>query len=383
VYTTEPTAAAPPGPSQVGTVISKFKRLASRLIVPTTTKCAGLRVAFDIEGNGLLHDATKIHCIAVANLDSDQVDKYGPDQMAAALDHLSRAAYLVAHNANAFDVPVLRRLCNWRPQSDCKVVDTLIAGRLILPNLEDLDDKAAAMGDPKLGKLRGRYSIEAWGARLHIPKVGIDISDWSKWTAEIQERCVADTLICKALWQFLQPDGYSQHALNLEYRVAAICEQITAAGVPFDVNVADQLRQQWAARRAKTGDRLRQQFPGVNLNSRKQLGALLEAKGWAPSQRTEKTRQPKIDDETLESIPALYPEFAGLAEYTILGRRIAQLSAGREAWTAHVDAEGRIHGGLIHIGTPQASGTEHRPSAQSKARQAVCDRMPVIIPNRQ
>jgi DNA polymerase I-like protein with 3'-5' exonuclease and polymerase domains len=330
--------------------------------VPAAAKGAGPRIAFDIEADGLLHDATKVHCIVVADLDSDQIDQYGPDQIAAGLDHLARAAYLVGHNVNAFDIPLLRRLYNWQPRSDCKIVDTLIASRVILPAIEDLDDKAAAMGDPKLDGLRGRYSIEAWGARLGIPKVGADIADWSACTPEMQARCVADTLICKELWRFLQVDGYSQKAMALEYRAAAVCEQITAAGVPFDVKAAKQRCRQWEARRAKIGERLQRDFPGVNVNSRKQLGALLESKGWVPAERTAKTRQPKIDDETLETLPALYPEFAGLSEFMILGRRIAQVSTGKEAWCKHVDSDDRIHGAVIHIGTPHSRAKHLTPN---------------------
>ena len=341
--------------------VSKFRRLASRFIVPAA-KGAGPRAAFDVEGNGLLHDATELHCAVITDLDSDRIDEYGPSQIREALAHLSRMVYLAAHNANGFDVPVLERLFNWRPQPGCVIVDTLIASRVILPAIEDLDDKAAAMGDPKLGGLRGRYSIEAWGARLGIPKVGADITDWSKWTPEMQARCVADTLICKELWRFLQVDGYSRKAMALEYRTAAICEQITAAGVPFDVKAAEQRCRQWEARRAKIGERLQRDFPGVNVNSRKQLGALLETKGWVPTERTEKTKQAKIDDETLESLPALFPEFAGLSEYMILGRRIAQVSTGKEAWCKHVDSDGRIHGAIIHIGTPHSRAKHLTPN---------------------
>jgi hypothetical protein len=81
--------------------------------------------------------------------------------------------------------------------------------------------------------LRGRYSIEAFGERLGIPKTGTDIEDWSQWTPEMQERCVGDVAICKALWRFLKPDGYSQDALALEHRVAPICDEITTTGVPL------------------------------------------------------------------------------------------------------------------------------------------------------
>jgi DNA polymerase I-like protein with 3'-5' exonuclease and polymerase domains len=339
---------------------SRFRRIASRFIVPTTTKVSG--AVFDVETDGFLHDATKVHCVVIVDLGSDKIAEYSPKQITKALAHLSRLDYLVAHNGSGFDIPVLRRLHNWQPGANCRIADTLVASRLILPNLEDIDDQAAAMGDPKLGRLRGRYSIEAWGARLQIPKVGADIEDFSKWTPELQARCVADTLICKALWQFLQPDGYSQKAMELEYRAAEVCAQITAAGVPFDVNAAEQQYQQWSARHAEIGDRLNQQFPGVNLNSRKQLGELLEAKGWVPAQRTEKTNQPKIDDETLEGLPALYPEFAGLSEFMILGRRIAQLRTGKQAWCHHVDKNGRIHGGLLHIGTPHSRASHLTPN---------------------
>jgi DNA polymerase I-like protein with 3'-5' exonuclease and polymerase domains len=355
------TTASPGSPPRASTGISKFERIACRFIVPATTKFTGPRAAFDIEANGL-HDATKVHCIVIADLDGDRIDQYGPDQIPAALEHLFRAAYLAGHNICGFDLPLLRRLYDWQPRPSSTIVDTMVAARLILPNLDDLDDKATGMGNPKMGKLRGRYSIEAWGMRLHIPKVGTDITDWSKWTPEMQERCVADVAICKALWQFLQSDGYSAEALALEHRVARICERISADGVPFNLNAAEQLRGQWTARRAELDVQLSQQFPGNNLNSRKQIGALLEARGWVPEKRTPKTNQPQIDDELLETIPTIYPEFAGLAEYNILGRRLAALTKGASAWCKHIGADGRIHGGLVHIGTPHSRAKHLTPN---------------------
>ena len=159
------------------------------------------------------------------------------------------------------------------------------------------------MGAHALGKLRGRYSIEAWGARLGMPKIGTEIEDWSRWTPDMQERCIGDVAICKTLWHFLRPDGYSQQAMELEHRAAVICDEITTAGVPFDDVAAAKLHQQWTERRAELAAQLQQQFPGTKLNSRKQIGALLEARGWVPEQRTEKTKQPKIDAELLETIP--------------------------------------------------------------------------------
>ena len=342
--------------------MSKFIRIAAPFIVPADIKSHGLRLVFDIEANGLLDTASKAHCVAVADLESDQIDEYGPQEIPAALKHLARADYLTGHNICGYDLPLLHRLYNWTPKAGCTVLDTLVASRLILPHVGDLDDQAAAMGDPPLGKLRGRDKLEAWGIRLCIPKVGADISDYSKWTPDLQARCVGDVVITRTLWRFLRPDGYSRQALELEHRVAAICNRITRDGVPFDKVATEQLYEQWKTRRAKLEAQLQQQFPGTNLNSRRQIGALLEARGWKPEKRTEKTGQPRISDELLETIPALYPEFAGLAEHFILSRRLGQLASGDQAWRNHVGPDGHIHGSLVHIGTPHSRAKHLNPN---------------------
>jgi DNA polymerase I-like protein with 3'-5' exonuclease and polymerase domains len=342
---------------------SVFRRLAGRYIVPGNTAVnSGSRATFDLEANGLLDTASKLHCISIADLDSDQVDQYRPEQIGAGLEHLSRLDYLVGHNILNYDLRLLRQLYDWTPKAGCAVVDTLVASRLILSNLTDLDDQAAAMGGPVLKKLRGSHSIEAWGLRLGMPKTGTDITDWSTWTPEMQARCVGDAVLCKKLYQFLKPDGYNRQALELEHRVAPICDEITATGVPFNIAAAEQLKQKWEVRCAELEAQLLQQFPGTNLNSRAQIGALLEARGWIPEKRTEKTGQPMINDELLETLPELYPEFTGLAEYLILSRRLAQLANGKEAWLKHISADGRIHGGLIRIGTPHFRAKHLNPN---------------------
>jgi DNA polymerase I len=353
--------AAAPGSAQASAFASVFKRIAGKFIMsPTAAERIGPRVAFDIEADSL--SPTVVHCLVIRDLDTDQVNQYGPEQISAGLEQLSRATYIVGHNACNYDLPVLERLHNWKPASDVAIVDTMIAGRLILPAIADIDDKVAGITKVKLGKLRGRYSLEAFGARLGLAKVGTDITDWSKWTPEMQERCVVDTAITAATWRFLQPDGYPSEALALEHRVAQICIEINRAGVPFDRNAAEQLRQEWTARQAEIGARLQQQFPGLNPRSTKQLGALLEAKGWVPEERTEKTGRPRITDEVLETIPLMFPELDGVAEYLVLGRRIAALSTGDEAWCSHIAADGRIHGGLIHLGTPHSRATHLEPN---------------------
>jgi hypothetical protein len=132
--------------------------------------------------------------------------------------------------------------------------------------------------------------------------------------------------------------------------------------VPFDVAAATQLLRQWEHKWAERKATLQEQSPGTNLNSRAQIGALLEAGGWVPKKRTPKTNQPVIDDDVLETISELYPEFAGIAELDLLRRRIAQLATGNQALLKHVGADGNIHGGLIHIGTPHSRAKHLTPN---------------------
>ena len=343
--------------------MSKFKWLARTFITAAPAgEPTGLRLAFDIETNGLLNSVSKVHCVAIVDLDTGEAAAYGPDQIPTALAHLGRAVYLTGHNVCGFDLEVLRRLYGWTPPTGVKVVDTLIVSRLIFSDISALDDQAGAMGDPPLGVLRGRHSLEAWGQRLGIPKVGADIVDWSTFTPAMRERCEGDTVLTRALWQFLQPGGYSQTALELEYRVAGVVDQIVADGVPFARASAERLATQWQARRDALENELARQFSGVNFSSREQLGKLLESRGWVPEHRTEKTNAAKIDDDTLESISEAYPEFSGLAEHYILGRRLGQLVNGPRSWCENVGDDNRIHGGIIPIGTPHFRAAHAGPN---------------------
>ena len=147
-----------------------FTNLAKPCIVPAPGKSSGLRLVFDIETDNLLATATKVHCIVIADLDSEQIDEYGPEQIASALAHLKRADYLTGHNICGYDLPLLYRLYDWTPASGCTVLDTLVASRLILPHLSDLDTKVKAITGASLGELHGRHKLEAWGARTRYRK---------------------------------------------------------------------------------------------------------------------------------------------------------------------------------------------------------------------
>jgi hypothetical protein len=177
-----------------------------------------------------------------------------------------------------------------------------------------------------------------------VSKTGSEITDWSAWSPAIQQRCGDDVVLNRELWRFLQPNGYSKRALRLERRAAIVCRCIEADGAPFDCEAAERLQNEWTERRVALEAQLRVQLPELKKpTSRVQIGKLREKRGWIAERRTEKTQQPAIDDELLEALPALYPEFAGIAEHDLLRRRIAQLSKGKQAWLKHVKDDGRIH----------------------------------------
>src|SRR5262245_39465624 len=342
-----------------------FAHIAKPFIIPPTDEhLEELRLVFDAEGDGLLETITKFHCLVISAVDNDRVYEHGPGQIAEALEHLSRADMLIGHNIQGFDLPALLKLYDWAPRPECRIIDTLIGGRVILPNLDDLDGEVIGRTkDKAFNKIWGAHSLQAWGARLGLAKVGAELENWAEWTPEIQARCVRDVDINKKYYQFLKPDGYPQDVLELEHVVAAICERISADGAPFDITAAEPLRVDWEARRAALAAPLRAQFPTVkNIGSRQQLGVLLESRGWVPTKRTPKTQKPVIDDELLEALPAIFPEFIGLAEYFVLSRRLGQLATGKEAWVKHVQPNGHIHGGLVPVGTPHSRAAHMRPN---------------------
>jgi hypothetical protein len=239
-----------------------FARLAQPFICSATTQANGLRLIFDLEADGLLETIRRIHCIVIEEADSDRRYEYGPDHITEALTHLARADELIGHNIQSYDLPVLRKLHGWDPRPGCRITDTLIAGRLILPNLASLDGEVTQRAkSAAFSKIRGRYSLEAWGIRLGVGKVGADLAVWAEWMPEIQARCAGDVVINKRLWQFLRIDGYSRAALDLEYAAAAVCGRITTDGAPFDITGAARLHQEWSAKRAAFEARLRTPIP--------------------------------------------------------------------------------------------------------------------------
>ena len=176
---------------------ANFLRLASRYVVPAIGRPEGPRLVFDIETDGLLEAATRIHCIVVADLDSNRVDEFGPDQIDAGLARLSEATYLTGHNIVGFDLAVLHRLHGWAPAPTVTVVDTLITGRLVLANIARPGRPGRRNGGSEARQAARPPQPQSMGRSGSESPKSAPISRLAEWTPELQERCVGDTRLTK------------------------------------------------------------------------------------------------------------------------------------------------------------------------------------------
>ena len=172
---------------------------------------------FDLETNGLINDATCIHCASLYWEEGDYTESYNDEKYAAspkelpmgthsittALGWLEVADVLVGHNIIGFDIPVIKNLYPWFDPSGI-VMDTLLLSRLYHPNLLDID-KAHAWKHMPL-QLYGRHSLEAYGYRLGEYKGNFSKNtDWSEWSQEMQDYCIQDVTVTKKLWKHFRP----------------------------------------------------------------------------------------------------------------------------------------------------------------------------------
>jgi len=329
----------------------------------------------DIETDNLYDDVTVVHCVVIHDICRNKTFTYGPDSVAAALEHLATADVLIGHNVIFYDIPVLQKL----HLIDCKarIIDTLICTRLIWPK-EVLDGLDSEQYPQVPSKLRGSASLKAWGYRLSDNK--IEFKNFKEYSEEMAEYCRQDVAITHKLFQKIQQENYAQSALQLEHDFALAINQQIRAGFPFDVDAALDLVDDLRAKQVEFEAQLKEIFPPIkhetvfipkvnnknrgyikgepftkvhfeefNPGSRQQIVDRLQTKyGWVPEKTTEKGN-PVLDDDILGALP--YPEAQPLAEYMLVKKRLGQISEGNNAWLKLVNNNtGCMHGDLITNG---------------------------------
>ena len=174
-------------------------------------------IVFDLESNGLLKQASRIHCISLHWCDGDMTEVFNDEKYAdnakelpmgngsitTAISHLEVADTVVGHNIIGYDLPLIKKLYPYFTYPPV-IVDTLLLSRLYHPNLYDIDKKHEWKDMPT--KLYGSHSLEAYGYRLGLRKgdYGKD-TDWKEWSQEMQDYCVQDVKVTEKLCEHFRP----------------------------------------------------------------------------------------------------------------------------------------------------------------------------------
>lgn len=338
------------------------------------------RVAFDIETDGLLDTCSTVHVLSIRCVNTGEVRSYTGSRVRDGLKILEAAGQILVHNGIKFDIPALAKLYGLHIPPE-RVLDTLVLARLVWPTVgETLDPVLQRKRGLVMGRLWGSHSLEAWGMRLGVAKVGADIADWSRFTPEMLARCEADTLITVRLYERVMEQAPAEAAVALEHAVAWVCAQIERNGFKLDVPALEDLAQRLMVERAalreklqrlfpprviertseKTGRRLKDRVIEFNPASRQQIAERLqELYGWEPEAFTD-NGQPKVDETTLSALP--YPEAQDLSTYFLLEKRLGQIAEGNQAWLKLVTPAGFIHGSINPNGTVTGRASHSHPN---------------------
>lgn len=358
-----------------------------------------MRLAFDIEADGLYWDATRIHCIVAKDIDTGKVHQFHGDTIEAGIDLLNEASQLIGHNVIGYDLPVLEKVypaaCKFRKEN---VIDTLVLSRLCFPNLSDLDEGKRGLE----GRSIGSHSLRAWGQRLGLHKGDYD-GGWEQFSQEMLSYCTQDVEVTDRLWKAIfGKRKVSLDASELEHHCAWIVSEQERHGFMFDMKAAFQLVAKLQARLVELEAELQDTFPPFwsavehkvskrTINAKKPTvpsttegaewtkiklnvfnpgsrlhiaDAFKRLYSWTPKEFTD-NGQPKIDETILEGLP--FKEAAQIGEYLMLVKRLGQLSDGRAAWLKLARPSFnremyRIHGQVNSTGAVTRRATHSNPN---------------------
>lgn len=311
---------------------------------------------------------------------------YGPEDIDKGLEELYDADTIIGHNIVGFDLPALWKAKRWAPRPGTRRVDTLIVARMLHPNIKNEDFKRKDF--PR--KLIGSHSLKAWGLRLGEPKDEYD-GGWAEWNPEMHSYMEQDGRTNFKLLNFLKPWEYPRVPLDLEHRVAHVCNLMEEHGWTFDQQKAQELYVQLVKRRDSLEQSLVSKFgswqeidkvftpkrdnkklgyvKGVevtkyktvtfNPGSRRHIEKKLTELGWEPQEFTE-SGQAKLDEPILEKIDI--PEAKEIIEYLLVQKRLGQLADGDNGWLKVVKEDGRIHCRVNPGGTVTGRASHSNPN---------------------
>lgn len=144
------------------------------------------RIVIDIEANGFLFEATKIHCLVAKEIETGIVSVYsGNDLLLGLLTVFQPENLIIGHNILGYDLPLIHKIYGLSHCMD-KCIDTNLWSRLLNPDR------------------KGGHSLESYGEEFGIKKEGKGIDNWETLTDTMIERCKSDVLINEQLYFYLE-----------------------------------------------------------------------------------------------------------------------------------------------------------------------------------
>jgi len=136
-----------------------------------------IEAVFDVEADGLLDEATVIHCLSM-NVEGEKQTITKEDDIRYFFQQDYR---FIGHNIIMYDLKVLDKLIGIRVPQTWELVDTLPLSWSLFPT-------------------RSRHGLEDWGETFGVPKP--KITDWKNLTLkQYSHRCEEDVRINTLLWE--------------------------------------------------------------------------------------------------------------------------------------------------------------------------------------
>ena len=178
-------------------------------------------ITFDLEGDGLYQQITRIWCGVFEDMDSGEVWEFRPHQIEEMLSFMDKCDHLAGHNVINFDFAVLKKLYNYVYEG--KVTDTFILSQLANP------DRV------------GGHSVDNW-SKIIGKEQKVVHEDWSKFTPAMLTRCRVDTSIQCDIYRHLQEELKPNQqigidwteSIDLEHAIAFIVADQEHYGAPFN-----------------------------------------------------------------------------------------------------------------------------------------------------
>mgnify|MGYP001174761037 FL=1 len=228
-------------------------------------------IVFDVEANGLLDDATKIHCLSYTTDGVIYDTLFDYDGMR---DLLLNEQGLIGHNIIRYDVPLLEKILDIRIKA--RLFDTLPMSWVLNYN-------------------RPKHGLESFGEDFGIPKPKID--DWQNLTQDdYRHRCVEDVKINWKLWQDMlkrfmfiykskpELDKFFRY-LQFKMDCAAEAERV---GWKLDVDLAKDCVTKLTEQQSSKINELKGVMPRVKITTKKSKPKVCFKKDGSPSSHGER-----------------------------------------------------------------------------------------------